>query len=149
MYTAKRWPHGRIPYIMESKFDPEERAAVARGIMILQERTCIRFVPKKPHDSDYVLMKRGPGCAAHVGRIGGQQCVILGDGYYGIETVTHELMHAVGFIHGKLASVVQQKIIDRLILSKNNRVQTGTSMSKSCGITSKPVSRPCTTVVRL
>mgnify|MGYP005803342289 FL=1 len=99
MYTAKRWPDGRIPYIMENKFAPEERAAIARGIMILQERTCIRFVPKKAHDEDYVLMKRGPGCAAHVGRIGGQQWVILGDGCYGIVSVTHELMHSVGFIH--------------------------------------------------
>ncbi|KAI2806837.1 hypothetical protein BLOT_008796 [Blomia tropicalis] len=99
MYTAKRWPNGRIPYIMEDTFGPEERAAIARGIMILQERTCIRFVPKRRRDIDYVLMKRGPGCAAHVGRIGGQQWVILGDGCYGIETVTHELMHSVGFIH--------------------------------------------------
>lgn len=99
MYTAKRWPNGRIPYIMENNFGPEERAAIARGIMLLQERTCIRFVPKKSHDKDYVLMKRGPGCAAHVGRIGGQQWVILGTGCYGIETVTHELMHSVGFIH--------------------------------------------------
>ena len=88
MYTAKRWPDGRIPYIMENKFASEERAAIARGIMILQERSCIRFVPKKAHDEDYVLMKRGPGCAAHVGRIGGQQWVILGDGCFGIETVT-------------------------------------------------------------
>ncbi|KAF7491962.1 Zinc metalloproteinase nas-8 [Sarcoptes scabiei] len=99
MYTAKRWPHGRIPYIMENKFSDEERAAIARGMMILQERTCIRFLPKQASDHDYVLMKRGPGCAAHVGKIGGQQWVILGDGCYSLETVTHELMHSVGFIH--------------------------------------------------
>lgn len=99
MYMSKKWPGGRIPYIMENDFSDEERAAIARGIMILQERTCIRFVPKRPHDHDYVLMKRGPGCAAHVGRIGGQQWVILGTGCYGVETVTHELMHSVGFIH--------------------------------------------------
>jgi hypothetical protein len=68
MYTAKRWPNGRIPYIMENKFSREERAAIARGIMTLQERTCIRFVPKRAHDKDYVLMRRGPGCAAHVGQ---------------------------------------------------------------------------------
>lgn len=99
MYMSKKWPNARIPYMMENNFSEEERAAIARGIMILQERTCIRFVPKKSHDKDYVLMKRGPGCAAHVGRIGGQQWVILGDGCYGVETVTHELMHSVGFIH--------------------------------------------------
>ncbi|KAH9424106.1 hypothetical protein DERP_004288 [Dermatophagoides pteronyssinus] len=99
MYTAKRWPYGRIPYVMENKFTDQERAAIARGMMILQERTCIRFVPKKQNDHDYVLIKRGPGCAAHVGKIGGQQWVILGQGCYGIETVTHELMHSVGFIH--------------------------------------------------
>ncbi|CAG2183147.1 unnamed protein product, partial [Oppiella nova] len=41
----------------------------------------------------------GPGCAAHVGRIGGQQWLFLGKGCYSQETVVHELMHSVGFIH--------------------------------------------------
>ncbi|CAG2116805.1 unnamed protein product, partial [Medioppia subpectinata] len=99
MYSAKRWPNGRIPYIMENKFSAEERAAIARGIMTLQDRTCIRFVPKKESDKDYVWMRRGPGCAAHVGRIGGQQWLFLGKGCYSVETVVHELMHSVGFIH--------------------------------------------------
>ena len=77
-YTAKRWPNGRIPYAMEKgKFSNEERAAIARGIMTLQDRTCIKFVPKQNHDKDYVMMKKGPGCAAHVGRIGGQQVIRL------------------------------------------------------------------------
>ena len=99
MYTAKRWPDGKIPYVMEDKFTEDERAAIARGIMLLQERTCIRFEPRDNTEEDYVLIRRGPGCAAHVGRIGGQQWIILGDGCFGIETVTHELMHSVGFIH--------------------------------------------------
>ena len=84
---------------MEDKFSQEERAAIARGIMTLQEETCVKIVPKEDHDADYVWMRRGPGCAAHVGRIGGQQWLFLGQGCFSLETVVHELMHAVGFIH--------------------------------------------------
>lgn len=98
-YTAKRWPHGRIPYMMENKFSREERAAIAKGILTLQQLTCIRFVPKKDYDKDFVHIKRGPGCAAHVGRLGGIQWLLLGRGCFRMETVIHELMHSVGFIH--------------------------------------------------
>lgn len=99
MFTAKKWPNGRIPYAMSDEFSENERAAIAKGIMILQDRTCIRFEPKEPHEKDYVHMKRGPGCAAHVGKLGGAQLLLLGKGCFSIETVVHELMHSVGFIH--------------------------------------------------
>jgi len=35
--------------------------------------TCIKFIPRRPHDKDYVFAKIGNQCSSKVGRTGGPQ----------------------------------------------------------------------------
>jgi len=86
----KRWPHGRIPYAIEKgKFTSDERAAIARGMLRLHQKTCVRFVPKSKRDKDYVMIRKGGGCAAHVGRIGQGQQVSQGNMCYHMNGIIH------------------------------------------------------------
>lgn len=64
--------------------------------------TCIRFVPRRQHDKDFITIENGAtGCWSSVGRIGGGQTVNLQspDCLQTIGTPLHELLHAIGFMH--------------------------------------------------
>jgi len=78
MFVANKWPKARIPYIVEAQLTRLERQAISRGILAIQKNTCIKFVPKKWFDNDYVHVIKGQGCGAHVGRRGGKQLISLG-----------------------------------------------------------------------
>ena len=64
--------------------------------------TCIKFVPRTD-EKDYVFIERGEmntGCSSYVGRVGGKQKVNLeAPGCVKAGTVSHELIHALGFRH--------------------------------------------------
>ncbi|XP_037513631.1 astacin-like metalloprotease toxin 5 [Rhipicephalus sanguineus] len=64
----------------------------------IEERTCIRFVPRSTQ-TDYVHLKHHEGCYSAIGRNVGVQTLSLGDGCFFFGTVTHEMMHAIGFYH--------------------------------------------------
>ncbi|VDK46462.1 unnamed protein product [Anisakis simplex] len=61
--------------------------------------TCITFKEKENQDTDYVEIISGEGCASSVGKIGGNQTLILGTGCVFKGIVMHELMHTLGFYH--------------------------------------------------
>lgn len=66
--------------------------------------TCLKFKVRS-NEADYVrITNSGGGCWAHVGRIYGAQVVNLGAGCTGTGTVTHELIHALGFYHEQSAT---------------------------------------------
>lgn len=62
----EKWPDARVPYVLDSRLNEMERAAVARAVKALESRTCLRFESKEDEDRDYVHIGRGDGCAAHV-----------------------------------------------------------------------------------
>ncbi|KAL1482173.1 hypothetical protein MTO96_033985, partial [Rhipicephalus appendiculatus] len=64
----------------------------------IEMMTPLKFVPRKKEE-DYIHLQYLEGCYSYIGRHGGEQPVSLGKGclYYG--TITHELMHAIGFFH--------------------------------------------------
>jgi hypothetical protein len=78
LFVAKKWPNARIPYILETQFSPLERHAISRGIITIEKKTCVKFVPKQKSDNDFVHIRKGQGCGAHVGKRGGRQLIILG-----------------------------------------------------------------------
>ncbi|KFM77205.1 High choriolytic enzyme 2, partial [Stegodyphus mimosarum] len=66
----------------------------------IEERSCIRFVPKEPHHKDYIRIILANGCWSFWGRQGtGEQKVSLGYGCHYFGTIVHELLHAIGFQH--------------------------------------------------
>ncbi|CEF71114.1 Astacin-like metalloendopeptidase [Strongyloides ratti] len=95
----KKWPNGRIPYIISSQYTVAERAVLAKAIQEYHTRTCIRFVPKTSSDSDYLYIGKIDGCFSDVGRAGGRQELSLDNGCLQYDTAIHELMHSVGFYH--------------------------------------------------
>lgn len=82
--------------------DSAQKALIMEAMNDYHQYTCIRFIPYKGEESDYIRLTAGnTGCWSSVGRIGGRQdinlqvpgCVTLKG------TIIHELMHAVGFLH--------------------------------------------------
>jgi astacin len=95
----KKWPNGRIPYVLSAQYNERERAVLARAFQEYHGKTCIRFVPKTPFDADYLYIGKIDGCFSDVGRAGGRQELSLDDGCLQYDTAVHELMHSVGFYH--------------------------------------------------
>ncbi|XP_072144642.1 astacin-like metalloprotease toxin 5 [Dermacentor andersoni] len=95
----KLWPGGVIPYNIDYALLTPENMEIIKGAMEhIQQETCVRFVKRTDH-FDYIHLVSQEGCYSYLGRIGGRQPVSLGHGCLYRGTVTHELMHAVGFYH--------------------------------------------------
>ncbi|CAH1403917.1 unnamed protein product [Nezara viridula] len=84
----------------------EEEANVIKGAMEeFHENSCIKFVPYKTGDSDWISIQGdSPGCWSYVGRRGGGQVVNLGRRCVQHGVAAHELLHALGFHHQQSAS---------------------------------------------
>uniref|UniRef100_A0AC35F6Y8 Metalloendopeptidase n=1 Tax=Panagrolaimus sp. PS1159 TaxID=55785 RepID=A0AC35F6Y8_9BILA len=65
----KKWPNGRIPYVLSAQYNERERAVLARAFQEYHGKTC------------------------------GRQELSLDDGCLQYDTAVHELMHSVGFYH--------------------------------------------------
>lgn len=94
---AALWPDGVIPFVVESSLG-RHTAAIEDAMRGIEAQTCLRFVPRT-NQRDYITLFKGPGCYSGVGRLGMAQPVSLGDGCVFRGTITHELLHAVGFFH--------------------------------------------------
>ncbi|XP_041364712.1 astacin-like [Gigantopelta aegis] len=100
-----KWPHGVIPYIIDtSHFTGSSLAVIKRAIQTLEDQTavngkkCLSFVPRTT-ESVYVKYQGGSGCHTPVGRHYGKSGITLGRGCLRIGTIMHETMHALGFWH--------------------------------------------------
>ncbi|KAK7111364.1 MAM and LDL-receptor class A domain-containing protein 1-like [Littorina saxatilis] len=91
------WINRTVPYVMEN-LSSQEQQMVLLAMEEIMTKSCVRFIPKNK-ESDYINIVKFEGCSSSVGRIGGQQHVILGDGCYANGIILHELMHALGFWH--------------------------------------------------
>lgn len=94
--AAYRWKSGRIPYEISASLPHKER--VTEAIKHWHQATKVRFVPKQTADVDWVGFINGPGCASYVGRQGGRQEIVIGDGC-SVGNVKHEIGHCIGMYH--------------------------------------------------
>jgi len=99
------WPNGVVHYRISSYFNQRETELMKKGMNEIQEKTCIRFVEKKPWDgvSNWVeVVDNGVYCGGDIGMWGvGAQNLSLerGRGCVNAGVTIHEFMHALGFNH--------------------------------------------------
>uniref|UniRef100_A0A0N4ZNR4 Metalloendopeptidase n=1 Tax=Parastrongyloides trichosuri TaxID=131310 RepID=A0A0N4ZNR4_PARTI len=96
---TKLWPNAVIPYAISPHYTSHERALLARAVKQYHEKTCIRFVPRTPGQTDYLFIGKVDGCFSEVGRTSGVQVLSLDNGCMEYPTIIHEMMHVVGFYH--------------------------------------------------
>lgn len=101
-YTSSVWPNGVVPYIIDTgSYSSSEIATIKHAMDLINTKTsqCISFVPRTS-ETNYIRIRRLSGCYSYVGNIKrGEQEVSLGNGCVYPGTATHELMHALGFMH--------------------------------------------------
>ena len=112
----------KIPFIISDEFSAQNKALIEKAIYGFQN-TCIQFEPKKAQDIDYIVIKGGEGCNSPVGRQGGSQNVILGEGCLRYDTIIHELMHSIGFFHEH-----QRYDRNNYIVIHRENIKTGTKV---------------------
>ncbi|XP_075909979.1 uncharacterized protein LOC116938262 isoform X1 [Petromyzon marinus] len=88
----------RIPYNISIAFPAKDRDVIEQAILEFNEKTCVRFIPRKRAD-DYINFQALGGSWSFLGKKGGAQSVSLEPGKVEKGTVLHELMHALGFHH--------------------------------------------------
>ncbi|WP_224247994.1 M12 family metallopeptidase [Hyalangium gracile] len=93
----KRWPLGRVPYVIDQALPMQYRVndAIAH---IEANNPGVDFVPRAPSDADYIYITPSTVCNSYVGRRGGMQVINLADGC-GTGSTIHELLHALGMWH--------------------------------------------------
>ena len=95
------WPNKIVPYKMDNNLDRHARHQIYLAISRFHFDTCIKFVPKRRGDEDFIYFeqsKNPDNCAVqHIGKslLGGKQKVFLGSDC-GVGTIQHELMHSLG-----------------------------------------------------
>ncbi|XP_006636778.2 hatching enzyme 1.2-like [Lepisosteus oculatus] len=88
-----------VPYIISPDYNDMDRITVEMGMQDISSGTCVKFVPRS-HETNYLDIKPKFGCWSFLGVNGGAQPLSLqapGCMWSGI--ASHELMHALGFVH--------------------------------------------------
>nr|XP_047139372.1 uncharacterized protein LOC101240329 isoform X3 [Hydra vulgaris] len=78
--------------------DVELRKVVIAAISDFNDFTCVKFVP---HDNqnDYLSFVAKEGCFSEIGKVGGEQKISVGTECRWKGTVSHLIMHSLGFLH--------------------------------------------------
>lgn len=96
---------------------------IERALIQYHRNTCIKFIPRRPADRDYISIESGSsGCWSSVGRTGGKQVVNLQTPgcVTKIGTVIHELLHALGFLHEQ-----NREERDKFVIIKTSNIRSG------------------------
>nr|XP_026691060.1 apolipoprotein(a)-like isoform X1 [Ciona intestinalis] len=106
--NAKRWGKAAdnetvvIPYLLDAltRESPKRIKIILRSMRLFSSATCIQFRPATKADVDKIEFRVLDGaCYTFLGKIGGTQPIYLANSCVVISTVTHEIMHVLGFDH--------------------------------------------------
>ncbi|WP_299462701.1 M12 family metallopeptidase [uncultured Microscilla sp.] len=98
----RRWTDNMVYYSISPDLPNPQR--VTQAIADFEAKTFLRF-KERTNEPNYIHFIKSDGCWSHVGMIGGEQEIGLGDGCSAGTTI-HEIGHAVGLLH-------EQSRIDR------------------------------------
>ncbi|XP_069133639.1 protein SpAN-like [Argopecten irradians] len=100
------WPNGTIPYTFPSTYTKSQRNTIRVGMARWEQQTCIQFVPwtsevqKKMGTIRYLKFINGLTCFSHYGMFPRQpQPISIGANCMDLDTIIHELGHAIGMFH--------------------------------------------------
>jgi hypothetical protein len=85
-----------IPYLIAPDLPDPDR--IMRAITLLNEKTSVKFVPFNGQADAIVFQRGDEHCYSYLGRVGGQQPIMLSDPCR-TQEILHELLHALGLIH--------------------------------------------------
>jgi hypothetical protein len=95
------WPNSIVPFGYAEGFPRELRDSVDMALAYFNQETGVRFVEfDGSQDEDAIVFTFKPDfpCSSFVGRIGGLQQIFLNFDC-GYQSILHEVMHALGFVH--------------------------------------------------
>ncbi|XP_065672706.1 uncharacterized protein LOC101240329 isoform X2 [Hydra vulgaris] len=84
--------------LINGHIDVELRKVVNAAISDFNDFTCIKFVPHDNHN-DYLSFVAKEGCFSEIGKVGGEQKISIGTECRWKGTVSHLIMHSLGFLH--------------------------------------------------
>ncbi|XP_055072463.1 high choriolytic enzyme 1 [Misgurnus anguillicaudatus] len=88
-----------VPYIISHLYDDMDRITIETGMLDISSKTCVKFVPRT-HQANFLNIQSRSGCWSYLGMIGGSQILSLqSPGCMWSGVASHELMHALGFVH--------------------------------------------------
>uniref|UniRef100_A0A1L8EGY5 Metalloendopeptidase n=1 Tax=Haematobia irritans TaxID=7368 RepID=A0A1L8EGY5_HAEIR len=107
---SKRWPNGKVHFKIDEVFDAEHVNHILHGLRLIEEVSCIRFIPAPADMTAYLHFIGEPsGCHTKVGYRGQLQTLNLqvdplDTGCFKLGTIVHEVLHSLGFHHQQCAS---------------------------------------------
>jgi len=60
--TYKLWPKGEIPYTISQTFSSYDRSVIRKSMTEISKVSCIKWIPRKSSNKDYVHILRDVGC---------------------------------------------------------------------------------------
>lgn len=98
---ANKWPNGIVPYRFGDEYIEGDKAAVLQAMEVFREKTCIKFVLKRDHHSEYIIFKKSKsGCGTLVGYKTEPVDVSLTEKCLNLPgAIQHEILHVLGLWH--------------------------------------------------
>lgn len=98
---ANKWPLGIVPYRFGDEYIERDKAAVLHAMEVFREKTCIKFVLKRDHHSEYIVFKKSKsGCGTLVGYKTEPVDVSLSEKCLKLTgAIQHEILHVLGLWH--------------------------------------------------
>ncbi|VDK58935.1 unnamed protein product [Anisakis simplex] len=92
-----RWKGAVVPYYFS---DPDKawQRRIKNTLNYYENETCVRFV-ERSDATDFIYFLKGKGCFSAVGKLGGSQPLSVGLGCESLGVISHEIGHALGFVH--------------------------------------------------
>ncbi|KFM72864.1 Zinc metalloproteinase nas-4, partial [Stegodyphus mimosarum] len=100
-YGGNKWSGRQIPFAISNSYESTYRAAINEAINVWNSQvSCLKFVPWRWWQRDYVFFFNGNGCYSNLGKVGGKQSISLSTrGCFRQGTILHEMIHASGTTH--------------------------------------------------